>query len=103
MPLRSLRSLVLGAVLVASAFGGAARAQEPPAPPPAAAPAAPIASAESRAARAKLDAYKAELDQKEAALQRPRLSGTELQALRQQIDPVAEGIREIVDDFGPRV
>ncbi|HKH96955.1 MAG TPA: hypothetical protein VKA39_10570, partial [Beijerinckiaceae bacterium] len=65
MALRSFRSLVLGAVLVTAAFGGAARGQEPAAPPPAVASPAPVASAESRAARAKLDAYKAELDQKE--------------------------------------
>ena len=102
MALCSFRSLVLGAVLV-GALGGAAWAQEPATPPaPAAAP-APLASTESRAARAKLDAYKAELDQKEAALQRQRLTGTELQTLRQHIDPVADGIREILDDFGPRV
>jgi potassium efflux system protein len=97
-----LRSLVLGAVLVAAPIGAAWAQQPAPSPPPAAAP-PPIVSTESRAARTKLDAYKAELDQKEAALRRERLTGAELQALRQQIDPVTEGIREIVDDFGPRV
>ena len=81
MALRSFRSLVLGAVLIMASFSGA-RAQEPAAAPSTGeAAAAPVASAESRAARAKLDAYKAELDQKEAALQRERLTGTELQTL----------------------
>src|SRR5918998_184316 len=104
MAWRSFRSLVVGAALVTAVSGGGGGGRNPATPPtPAVASPAPLASAESRAARAKLDAYKAELDQKEAALQRQRLTGAELQTLRQEIDPVAEGIRAIVDDFGPRV
>ena len=97
MALRSFRSLVLGAALVTAAFSGGAWGQEPATPPtPAVASPAPLASAESRAARAKLDAYKAELDQKEAALQRQRLTGAELQTLRQEIDPTIAAVSTIL-------
>lgn len=60
-------------------------------------------SAETKAERAKLDAFKADLDQKEATLKRQHLSDTDLQGLRQGIDPVAEGIRRLIDALGPRL
>jgi small-conductance mechanosensitive channel len=60
-------------------------------------------SSETKATRAKLDAYKADLDQKEATLSGRELSDGELQALRQQIEPVAESIRGLVDGLNPKL
>lgn len=60
-------------------------------------------SAETKAQRAKLDSFKAQLDQKEAALQRADLPDADLAALRQQIDPLAEAIRGLIADLTPRI
>jgi predicted component of type VI protein secretion system len=54
---------------------------------------APSVSPETKALRAKLDAFKLDLDQKEAALNGRALSDAELQGLRQGIDPIAESLR----------
>ncbi|PVE26057.1 DUF3772 domain-containing protein [Microvirga sp. KLBC 81] len=82
-----------------------APAPQQPAPPPAAAPDAPAASvsAETKAARAKLDGFKADLDQKELALQGRVLSDAELQNLRQQIEPIISDIRTVIDEQAPRL
>jgi small-conductance mechanosensitive channel len=61
------------------------------------------ASPDIKTARTRLDGFKAELDQKERALDARELSDPELQRLRQQIDPVAEGIRALIDDLAPRL
>ncbi len=87
-----------------------------PAPVPAQAPAAPRAaqspateappapiSAETKAARAKLDGYKADLDQKELAIQGRALSDAELQNFRQQIEPVIADIRTVIDEQAPKL
>src|SRR5215218_6943563 len=66
-----------------------------PAPPP------PL-SPETRALRSKLDAFKLDLDQKEAALNGRELSDAELQGLRQGIDPIAETLRALVADLAPK-
>src|SRR3954464_431289 len=66
-----------------------------PAPPP------PL-SPETKALRSKLDAFKLDLDQKEAALNGRDLSDAELQGLRQGIDPIAEALRPLVADLAPK-
>jgi small-conductance mechanosensitive channel len=80
-------------------------APETPAQPPAATPDAPAASisAETKAARTKLDGFKADLDQKELALQGRTLSDAELQNLRQQIEPIIADIRTVIDEQAPRL
>lgn len=82
-----------------------APAPQPSALPPAASPDAPAASvsAETKAARAKLDGIKADLDQKELALQGRSLSDPELQNLRQQIEPIISDIRTVVEEQAPRL
>ncbi|MDF2687061.1 MAG: mechanosensitive ion channel protein MscS, partial [Microvirga sp.] len=77
-------------------------APKPPAETPAAPPAATV-SAETKAARAKLDGYKADLDQKELALQGRTLSDVDLQNLRLQIEPVIADIRTVIDEQTPRL
>jgi potassium efflux system protein len=67
-----------------------------PAPPP------PL-SPETKALRAKLDASKLDLDQREAALNRRDLSDAELQGLRQGIDPVTESLRALIGDLAPKL
>jgi small-conductance mechanosensitive channel len=61
------------------------------------------AAPDVKAARSRLDGFRAELDQKERALQARELPDPELQRLRQQLDPVAEGIRALIDDLAPRL
>lgn len=94
---------------------GRATAQSPaPAQPQAAPPAAPqpapakeapetFVSAETKAARAKLDGFKADLDQKEVALQGRAQSDAELQYLRQQIEPIIADIRTVIEEQAPRL
>jgi small-conductance mechanosensitive channel len=66
-------------------------------------PAPPAISAETKAARAKLDGYKADLDQKEAAIQGRTMSDADLQNIRQQIEPIIAEIRAVVDEQTPRL
>ncbi|MFC4170896.1 DUF3772 domain-containing protein [Microvirga sp. GCM10011540] len=114
---------LLGAALVTLglAAGGFAAAQQAPAPvappppaqtqpqtppaatPPAAAAEAPALSADTRQARARLDGYKADLDQKELALEGRVLSDADLQNLRQQIEPMIADIRAVIDEQAPRL
>ena len=119
-----LKRLIQAAMIVLSvASGGVAHAQQSPAPSkaqapvpvpaqpqPAQPPTAPamdapgvVVSAETKAARAKLDGYKADLDQKEVALQGRTMSDTELQNIRQQIEPVTANIRAVIDEQTPRL
>ncbi|MEZ0169187.1 DUF3772 domain-containing protein [Microvirga sp. TS319] len=72
---------------------------------PAAPPDAPAVnvSTETKAARAKLDGFKADLDQKEMALQGRVLSDPELQNLRQQIEPIIADIRAVIEEQAPRL
>jgi len=78
--------------------------QASPAPAPAAAAPAPTTiSAETKAARAKLDGYKADLDQKEAAIQGRAMADADLQNIRQQIEPIIAEIRTVVDEQTPRL
>src|SRR5215217_7342927 len=67
-----------------------------PAPPP------PL-SPETKALRSKLDAFRLDLDQKEAALNRRDLSDAELQAMRQGLDPIAEDLRALIGDLAPKL
>jgi potassium efflux system protein len=82
-----------------------APAPQAPATPPPTAPEAPAAgvSAETKAARAKLDGFKADLDQKELALQGRVRSDAELQNLRQQIEPIIADIRAVIEEQAPRL
>src|SRR3954467_8847932 len=63
----------------------------------------PPLSPETKALRAKLDASKLDLDQREAALNRRDLSDAELQGLRQGIDPVTESLRALIGDLAPKL
>lgn len=82
---------------------------QPPALPqavPQAAPAEPPAatvSPDTKATRAKLDGYKADLDQKEVALDGRSLSDLELQNLRQQIEPIITNIRTVIEEQAPKL
>jgi small-conductance mechanosensitive channel len=66
------------------------------------APAPPL-SPETKALRSKLDAFKLDLDQKEAALSGRELTDAELQGLRQGIDPIAESLRVLIADLAPKL
>jgi len=110
---------LLWAALVTLSIAASAQAQQaqtPPtpqpqttqptaAPPAASPPEAPAVSisADTRAARAKLDGYKADLDQKELAVQGRALSDADLQNLRQQIEPIIAHIREVVEEQTPKL
>jgi small-conductance mechanosensitive channel len=111
-------AMVAGSV----AFAGLAQGQQAPAPsnaqpqpqsqapvqpqpqaqPQVQPPAEPV-FAETKAARAKLDGYKADLDQKELAIQGRTLSDADLQNLRQQIEPVIADIRTVIEEQTPRL
>ena len=89
--------LVLAAGLLgpATAFGQAS--------PPTQAPAPLEVSVETKALRGKLDAFKLELDQKDAALSGRDLADADLQRLRQEVDPIWQSLREVVDELQPRL
>ncbi|WP_262273436.1 DUF3772 domain-containing protein [Microvirga yunnanensis] len=112
-----MKRLFRAAVIVAGvAAGGASYAQQAqtsPTAPPAQSPAAtqpqaavpapaPI-SAETKAARAKLDGFKADLDQKEAAIQGRTMPDADLQNIRVQIEPIIAEIRTVVDEQAPKL
>lgn len=111
------RRLAAGLLALAAGFAGTALAQAPQAPQAPAAPAAPapvakppaprpdtaIISAETKATRAKLDSFKATLDQNEAALQGRELAEPDLLRVRASTDPLAETIRGIIDDLQPKL
>ncbi|MBQ0824079.1 mechanosensitive ion channel family protein [Microvirga sp. HBU67558] len=112
-----MKRLFRAAVIVAGiAAGGASHAQQAqtsPTTPPAQSPAAtqpqaavpapaPI-SAETKAARAKLDGFKADLDQKEAAIQGRTMPDADLQNIRVQIEPIIAEIRTVVDEQAPKL
>ncbi|MFL4992225.1 MAG: DUF3772 domain-containing protein [Microvirga sp.] len=73
------------------------------APAPAAAAPATSISAETKAVRAKLDGFKADLDQKEAAIQGRIMSDADLQNIRVQIEPIIGEIRTVVDELTPKL
>lgn len=62
-----------------------------------------VVSSETKAVRAKLDGYKAELDQKELTLQGRALSDVELKRLRDQLEPLALNINQVIDQQTPRL
>jgi small-conductance mechanosensitive channel len=78
-----------------------ARAQAPAAEVAEAAPGPYLA--ETRASRAKLESFKLELEQSEAALGSRDLADADLQRLRQQIDPVSASLQELVDEIAPKL
>ncbi|WP_375461294.1 DUF3772 domain-containing protein [uncultured Enterovirga sp.] len=53
--------------------------------------------------RTALDGSRAEIEQAEATLRRPDLSGDELQELRTRLDPVAERLRDQLAEIGPKL
>ncbi|MGO4523326.1 DUF3772 domain-containing protein [Microvirga sp. 2MCAF35] len=79
------------------------QAQAPAAPQPQAAPAPAPVSAETKAARAKLDGFKADLEQKEAAVQGRVMADADLQNIRQQLEPIIAEIRAVIDDQAPKL
>lgn len=104
---RLLGAVILACGLGTAGAGWAQQAQLAPVPAPQAQPSADMpaatVSAETKAARAKLDGYKADLDQKELALQGRTLSDIDLQNLRLQIEPVIAEIRAVIDEQTPRL
>ncbi|MBB4040593.1 small-conductance mechanosensitive channel [Microvirga flocculans] len=108
-----MKRLLQAAMIVLSvAAGSPSQAQQAPAAPdpqaqvqapsqPQAAP--PVISSETKAARAKLDGFKADLDQKEAAIQARTMSDGDLQAIRQQIEPILSEIRNVISEQAPRL
>ena len=110
------RLLRAAAILLSVAAGGVSYAQQAPsapntqpqaqtqAPAPAAAVPAPAAvSAETKAARAKLDGFKVDLDQKEAAIQGRTMPDSDLQNIRLQIEPILTEIRTVIDEQAPKL
>ena len=110
------RLLRAAAILLSVAAGGVSYAQQAPsapntqpqaqtqAPAPAAAVPAPAAvSAETKAARAKLDGFKVDLDQKEAAIQGRTMPDADLQNIRLQIEPILTEIRTVIDEQAPKL
>ncbi|WP_246505017.1 DUF3772 domain-containing protein [Microvirga antarctica] len=103
---RALASLLM---LCAGTVAVAQPAASPPSAPLAQAAPAPaadpvkVAAPDTRAARARLDSFKANLTQTELGLQSRRHSDAELQALRLQIEPMVEAIRGIIAEQGPRL
>ncbi|WP_246728284.1 DUF3772 domain-containing protein [Microvirga terricola] len=91
------------------AVGGLGQAQAQPQSPvtvpavSAAPEAGSAASLDTKAARAKLDGIKADLDQKELALQGRTLPNAELQNLRQQMEPIIANIRALIEDQTPKL
>ena len=72
-------------------------------PLPAAVPAPAAVSAETKAARAKLDGFKVDLDQKEAAIQGRTMPDADLQNIRLQIEPILTEIRTVIDEQAPKL
>lgn len=99
----SLRRVLALCFIIFVGSGGAVAVQGPALSDPPPAVVVPIISAETKAVRAKLDAFKLDLDQKEAALQRRDLGDGDLQRLRQELDPTAEGIRAVIDGLAPKL
>jgi len=102
------RLLSVAVVVLSLAAGGTSLAQPAQTAPNPQAQAAPTPapatiSAETKAARAKLDGYKADLDQKEAAIQGRTMSDADLQAIRQQIEPIIADIRAVIDEQTPKL
>jgi small-conductance mechanosensitive channel len=110
------RLLRAAAIVLSVAAGGVSYAQQAPsapntqpqaqtqAPAPAAAVPAPAAvSAETKAARAKLDGFKVDLDQKEAAIQGRTMPDADLQNIRLQIEPILTEIRTVIDEQAPKL
>ncbi|MGO4572257.1 DUF3772 domain-containing protein [Microvirga sp. 2TAF3] len=103
------------AAMLAFGIASASLAQGPQPPQPASqapsqAPALPAANGPSaaiptdtKAARAKLDGFKADLSQKELALQGRSQSDAELQNLRQQIEPIIDNIRTVIAEQAPKL
>ena len=122
-PLRRAFIIVCGALVLSAGTGPlapSALAQTEPAPvqpqpekpdhprpragdPTTTPAAAPPLSPETKALRSKLEAFRLDLDQKEAALSRRDLSDAELQAMRQDLDPIAEDLRALIGDLAPKL
>jgi small-conductance mechanosensitive channel len=66
-------------------------------------PAPAAVSAETKAARAKLDGFKVDLDQKEAAIQGRTMPDADLQNIRLQIEPILTEIRTVIDEQAPKL
>ena len=107
------RRLLAAALMVLCTGSTVAQTAPPAAAPHAAAPAAPatsaeseparVVSAETKAARAKLEGFKTNLSQIEVGLQSRRHSDADLLTTRLQIDPIVESIRTLIAEQAPRL
>ena len=60
-------------------------------------------SAETKAVRSRLEAFKSDLDRTELALEGRYLPDAELQGVRHRTEPVAETIRTLIDELNPKL
>ena len=95
------RKLIFAALIAAATMLGVADASAQAAKPPE--NQAATISNDAKSVRAKLDAYKADLDQRESALQGRDLSSRELQTMRLQIEPITESIFAQIESMTPRL
>ena len=103
-------------IVLGVAAGGMSHAQQAQTPAPAQSQAAPQAapdqapaaspapvSSETKAARAKLDGFKADLDQKEAAIQNRTMPDADLQNIRVQVEAIIAEIRAVIEEQAPKL
>lgn len=105
-----MRRFLWAALMVVTFAAGGLGQGQVQAQPPVTAPAASAVpepgsapSLDTKAARSKLDGIKADLEQKELALQGRTLSNAELQNLRQQMEPIIVNIRALIEEQAPKL
>lgn len=99
-------SSVFGQTPLPAATAPLSQAAPSPASQPAGSPngeSVKVLSAETKAARARLESYKANLTQTELGLEARRHSDADLQRLRLQIEPMIEGIGAVIAEQAPRL
>ena len=97
------RWLAAGLMALAALIGGGAEAQSPPnAAAPQSSQEATISS-DAKSVRARLDAFKASLDQNEATLQGRELTDADLQRLRTSTEPLLQTLRQTIEDLQPKL
>jgi potassium-dependent mechanosensitive channel len=97
------RWLAAGLMALAVLIGGGAEAQSPPnAEAPHSTQEAAISS-DAKSVRARLEAFKASLDQNEATLQGRELTDADLLRLRTSTEPLIETLRQTIEDLQPKL
>ncbi len=97
------RWLAAGLMALTALIGGGAEAQSPPnAAVPQSSQEATISS-DAKSVRARLDAFKASLDQNEATLQGRELTDADLQRLRTSTEPLLQTLRQTIEDLQPKL